>query len=94
MEEIKKETKTVRIIAKDVYNKEGKLQNFKSYDYVDKDNKGKLIRVSFQRNVDLTKFEGLGKFEVEVKYFKIANNYEYPRVYIGEVDYSTIKKIY
>lgn len=94
MEEIKQEFKTVRIIAKDVYNKEGKLQNFKSYDYVDKDNKGKLIRVSFQKNVDLSKFEGLGKFEINVKYFKIATNYEYPRVYIGDVDYNSINKIY
>ena len=94
MEEIKKTTKTIKIIVKDVYNKEGVLQSFKEYQYVNQEKKGLLQRAKFKRDVILAKFDGLKKFTVEVDYCKEDNRFEFPVVWISGVHYDTIKKIY
>lgn len=90
MEELKPTTQKVRIIVKDVYDKDGVLQDFKQYEMVINE-KGKLQRCKFKRDVMLQKFDKLRKFEVEVGYCKEAKNYEYPVYWISDVKYDTIK---
>lgn len=82
-----------RIIVKDVYNKQGVLQNFKEYQIVRQDKGGMLQRVKFRKNVNVAHFEGMKKFEAEFEYQKEASNYEYPVMWLGDLKADTIKKI-
>lgn len=93
MVEMQPTTKKVRIIVKDVFDKNGVLQDFKEYQIVREDLKGKLQRCKFKKDVEMSKFRGLRKFEVEVGYYNEAINYEYPVVWLSDIKYDTIKVI-
>ena len=90
-EEIK--SNVVRIIVKDVYSKEGVLQNFKEYQIVRQDQGGRLQRCKFKRDVNVAYFDGMKKFEAEFEYKQEAKNYEYPIMWLGSLKADTIKKL-
>lgn len=92
-EEIKKETTKIRVIVNDVYNKDHVKQNFYEYQIVLTDKGGRLQRLKWKRDVNLSQFEGLKKFEVEVDYIKEASNYEYPVYWASGVHYDTINPL-
>lgn len=88
--EKKTESKNIKIIVRKGKTKDGK--EFDAYKMV-KEN-GKLIDLHFRKNVETSKFAGLSKFTVDVGYCQISENYEFPRVYVGDVDYETIVDLY
>lgn len=85
-----KELKNIKIIVKKGKKKDG--TEFDAFKLV-KEN-GKLIDLHFKKNVETSKFAGLNKFTVDVGYCQVSENFEFPRVYVGDVDYSSIVDCY
>lgn len=85
--EKKTELKNIKIIVRKGKTKDGK--EFDAYKMVGEN--GKLIDLHFRKTVETSKFAGLSKFTVNVGYCQISDNYEFPRVYVGDVDYDSIK---
>ena len=84
------EQKEIKVIVRKGKTKDGK--EFNAYKYVQEN--GKLVDLHFRKDVEVSKFEGLNKFKVKVGYFQLANNYEYPRIYAGNVDYDSIENLF
>lgn len=82
--------KEIKIIVRKGKTKDGK--EFHAYKMVNEN--GKLIDLHFRKTVETSKFAGLSKFTVNVGYCQISENYEFPRVYVGDVDYESIKDCY
>lgn len=89
MEE-KKELTEITLIKRSGKTKDGK--QFDAFKMV-KDN-GKLIDAHFRRDSNLAIFADGNKFKCKVGYLQIAENYEFPRVYVGDIDEASVKKIY
>lgn len=85
-----KELKNIKIIVKKGKTKDGK--EFDAYKMVQEN--GKLIDLHFRKTVETSKFAGLNKFTVDVGYCQVSENFEFPRVYVGDVDYSSIVDCY
>lgn len=89
MEE-KKELKEITLIKRSGKTKDGK--QFDAFKMV-KEN-GKLIDAHFRKDCNMAIFADGNKFKCKVEYLQFANNYEFPRVYIGGIDESSVQKIY
>ena len=89
MEE-KKELTEITLIKRTGKTKDGK--QFDAYKAV-KDN-GKLIDAHFKKDCNMKIFADGTKFKCKVGYLQVADNYEFPRVYIGEIDETSVQKIY
>lgn len=81
--------KIIKVIRKNLKKKDG--TPFVAFKLVE--SSGKLIDLYFLSEVDLTKFENMFKFYVQVGYCVINHNYEYPKAFVSKVDYDTISKI-
>ena len=89
MEE-KKEKKEITLIKRTGKKKDG--TQFDAFKMV-KEN-GKLIDAHFRKDCNMKIFADGTKFKCKVGYLQITENYEFPRVYIGEIDETSVKKIY
>ena len=89
MEE-KKEKKEITLIKRSGKTNDGK--QFDAFKMV-KDN-GKLIDAHFRKDCNMSIFADGYKFKCKVGYLQIAENYEFPRVYVGEIDETSVQKIY
>ena len=89
MEE-KKEKKEITLIKRSGKTKDGK--QFDAFKMV-KDN-GKLIDAHFRKDCNMSIFADGNKFKCKVGYLQFAENYEFPRVYVGEIDETSVQKIY
>ena len=87
---MKKEMKKITLIKRTGKTKDGKT--FDTFKFV-KEN-GKLVDAHFKRDCNMSVFADGNKFTLEVGYLQLSENYEFPRVYIGEIDEETIEKIY
>lgn len=81
--------KIIKVIRKKVEKKDGTY--FTTYKLVEEN--GKLVDLVFLKSVDLSKFDGMYKFNVQVGSLQAKINYEYPKYFCSEVDYDTISKI-
>lgn len=88
-EEVVENKKIIKVIRKNLKKKDG--TPFVAFKLVE-DN-GKLVDLYFLSDVDLTNFEDMFKFYVQVGYCVINHNYEYPKAFVSKVDYDTISKI-
>lgn len=86
----KKEPKEIKIIVRKGKTKDGR--EFPVFKLVEEN--GKLVDLHFRKDVEISKFEKLNKFKVKAEYVQLAENYEFPRYYVGNVDYSTIVDLY
>ena len=86
----KKELTEITLIKRNGKTKDGK--QFAAFKMV-KDN-GKLIDAHFKKDCNMSIFADGNKFKCKVGYLQIADNYEFPRVYIGEIDETSVQKIY
>ena len=89
MEE-KKEKKEITLIKRSGKTKDGK--QFDAFKMVKVN--GKLIDVHFRKDCNMSIFADGNKFKCKVGYLQIAENYEFPRVYVGEIDETSVLKIY
>lgn len=89
MEE-KKELTEITLIKRSGKTKDGK--QFDAFKMV-KDN-GKLIDAHFRKDCNMSIFADGNKFKCKVGYLQITENYEFPRVYVGEIDETSVQKIY
>ena len=80
----------IKLIKRQGKTKDGK--QFDAYKLV-KEN-GKLIDAHFKKECNMSIFADGSKFELEAGYVQVCENYEFPRVYIGEIDEKSLKKIY
>lgn len=80
----------IKVITKTGKKKDG--TEFTAYKLVNE--RGKLIDLHFKKDVETSKFSGLRKFTVDVEYYQVAENFEFPRVYVGGVNYESIKNLY
>lgn len=87
---MKNETTKIKIIVRKGKTKDGR--EFNAYKMVQEN--GKLIDLHFRKNVDVSKFDGLAKFTVDVGYCQLSENFEFPRVYVGDVVYDSITNLY
>ena len=85
-----KETQKIKLIKRTGKTKDGK--QFDAFKLV-KDN-GKLVDAHFKKDCNMSAFADGNKFECEVGYLQICDNYEFPRVYIGDIVETSIKKVY
>lgn len=85
-----KEMTNIKVIVRQGKTKDGK--EFDAYKMVQEN--GKLIDLHFRKDVETSKFAGLKKFTCNAEYVQISEAYEFPRVYVGGVDYSTIKNCF
>lgn len=85
-----KETQKIKLIKRIGKTKDGK--EFDSYKLV-KEN-GKLVDAHFKKDCNMSVFADGNKFELEAGYVQHCENYEFPRVYIGDIKEDSIKKIY
>lgn len=92
MEE-KKEKKELTEIT--LIKRSGKTKDGKQFDVFKmvKDN-GKLIDAHFRKDCNMSIFTDGNKFKCKVGYLQVAENYEFPRVYVGEIDEKSVQKIY
>lgn len=88
--EEKKELTEITLIKRNGKTKDGK--QFDAFKMV-KDN-GKLIDAHFRKDCNMSIFADGNKFKCKVGYLQIAENYEFPRVYVGEIDENSVQKIY
>ena len=86
----KKELTEITLIKRSGKTKDGK--QFDAFKMV-KDN-GKLIDAHFRKDCNMSIFADGNKFKCKVGYLQIAKNYEFPRVYVGEIDETSVQKIY
>lgn len=89
MEE-KKEMKEIKLIKRTGKTKDGKT--FDAFKLV-KEN-GKLVDAHFKKDCNLSVFANGNKFVCKVGHLQVADNYEFPRVYIGEIDEKSVKTLY
>lgn len=82
----------IKVIAKPCKTKDGK--DFTAFKMVDESNKGKLIDLHFKQDVDTKQFKDMHKFVIEANVVQISENFEFPRVYVGEVDETKTIKIF
>lgn len=82
-----KEMTKIKVIVRKGKTKDGK--EFNAYKMVAEN--GKLIDLHFKKDVETSKFGDLSKFTVNAEYVQISEAYEFPRVYVGGLDYSTIE---
>lgn len=80
----------IKIIKRKGKTKDGR--EFDAYKLVQEN--GRLIDLHFRKEVDTSKFADLTKFEVEAGYVQESNNYEFPRVYVSEIDYKSIVDLF
>lgn len=80
----------IKLIKRQGKTKDGK--QFDAYKFV-KEN-GKLIDAHFKKECNMSIFADGSKFEFEAGYVQVCENYEFPRVYIGEIDEKSLKKFY
>ena len=85
-----KEKFEIKLIKRTGKTKDGK--QFDAFKLV-KEN-GKLVDAHFRKDCNMSVFANGNKFECVVGYLQIADNYEYPRVYIGDIDEQSIKTLY
>lgn len=86
----KKELTEITLIKRSGKTKDG--NQFDAFKMV-KDN-GKLIDAHFRKDCNMSIFADGNKFKCKVGYLQIAENYEFPRVYVGEIDETSVQKIY
>ena len=86
----KQELTEIKLIKRLGKTKDGK--EFDAFKMV-KDN-GKLIDAHFRKDCNMSIFADGNKFKCKVGYLQIADNYEFPRVYVGEIDETSVQKIY
>ena len=86
----KQELTEIKLMKRSGKTKDGK--QFDAFKMV-KDN-GKLVDAHFRKDCNMSIFADGNKFKCKVGYLQIAENYEFPRVYIGEVDETSVQKIY
>lgn len=86
----KKELTEITLIKRSGKTKDGK--QFDAFKMV-KDNR-KLIDAHFRKDCNMSIFADGNKFKCKVGYLQIAENYEFPRVYVGEIDETSVQKIY
>ena len=86
----KQELTEIKLIKRSGKTKDGK--QFDAFKMV-KDN-GKLIDAHFRKDCNMSIFADGNKFKCKVGYLQIADNYEFPRVYLGEIDETSVQKIY
>ena len=86
----KKELTEITLIKRSGKTKDGK--QFDAFKMV-KDN-GKLIDAHFRKDCNMSIFADGNKFKCKVGYLQIAENYEFPRVYVGEIVETSVQKIY
>ena len=86
----KKELTEITLIKRSGKTKDGK--QFDAFKMV-KDN-GKLIDAHFRKDCNMSIFADGNKFKCKVGYLQVAENYEFPRVYGGEIDETSVQKIY
>ena len=86
----KKELTEITLIKRSGKTKDGK--QFDEFKRV-KDN-GKLIDAHFRKDCNMSICADGNKFKFKVGYLQIAENYEFPRVYVGEIDETSVQKIY
>ena len=86
----KQELTEIKLIKRSGKTKDGK--QFDAFKLV-KDN-GKLIDAHFRKDCNMSIFSDGNKFKCKVGYLQIAENYEFPRVYVGEIDETSVQKIY
>ena len=86
----KKELTEITLIKRSGKTKDGK--QFDAFKMV-KDN-GKLIDAHFRKDCNMSIFADGNKFKCKVGYLQIAENCEFPRVYVGEIDETSVQKIY
>ena len=89
MEE-KKEKKEITLIKRSGKTKDGK--QFDAFKMV-KDN-GKLIDAHFRKDCNMSIFADGNKFKCKVGYLQVAEDFEFPRVYVGKIDETSVQKIY
>ena len=85
-----KEQKEIKVIVRQGTKKDG--TKFDAYKHVNE--KGKLIDLHFRKDVETSKFNGLKKFTCKVDYCQLAENFEFPRYYVGGVDYDSIVDLF
>lgn len=94
MDEIKKETETIRVIVEKVVKTEnGKDNTYYFYKVVRKEEGGRIYKLSFPREVNTTPFEQYVKFEIEVDRCSKDTRYEYPKYWASGIHYDTLKPI-
>ena len=86
----KQELTEIKLIKRSGMTKDGK--RFDAFKMV-KDN-GKLIDAHFRKDCNMSIFADGNKFKCKVGYLQITENYEFPRVYVGEIDETSVQKIY
>ena len=86
----KKELTEITLIKRSGKTKDGK--HFDAFKMV-KDN-GKLVDAHFRKDCNMSIFADGNKFKCKVGYLQIAENYEFPRVYVGEIVENSVQKIY
>ena len=82
--------KKIKILVRKGKTKDGR--EFNAYKLIEEN--GRLVDLHFRKEVDTSKFDGLIKFECEAGYVQKSENYEFPRVYVSDIDYSTIKDLF
>ena len=85
-----KELKEIKLIKRTGKKKDG--TSFDAYKLVTE--KGKLIDCHFKKDCNLSVFANGNKFSLKVGYYQLCKNYEFPRVYVGEIDEKSVTVIY
>ena len=86
----KQELTEIKLIKKSGTKKDG--NKFDAFKLV-KEN-GKLVDAHFKKDCNLSIFANGNKFTCKVGYLQYAENYEFPRVYIGDIDTESVKTLY